>query len=40
MKEYRISNELRNYIFLVLKRQGIPYKTKRDESGQQYVVDL
>ena len=38
MKEYRISNELRNYIFLVLKRQGIPYKTKRDESGQQYVV--
>lgn len=38
MRKYRISKELRNYIFLVLKKQSIPYKTKRDDSGQIFVI--
>ena len=37
MKKYRISKELRNYISLVLKKQGIPYKLTRDDSGQNFV---
>lgn len=37
MKKYRISKELRNYIFLVLKKQGVPYKSTRDDSGQNFV---
>lgn len=37
MRKYRISKELRNYIFLVLKRQKIPYTTERDDTGQQFV---
>lgn len=37
MKKFRISKELRNYIFLVLKKQGVPYKLVRDDSGQNFV---
>lgn len=37
MREYRISKELRIYIFLVLKKQDIPYKLRTDSDGQQYI---
>lgn len=37
MREYRISRELRNYIFLVLKKQDIPYKFRADPDGRLYI---